>query len=125
MLSHLHSRYISSCLIGGHFLAPHQVPQKALYFTACIIRLCRIWPQEKPNKNTEMKKATYLRHNILEQHEEVTNGENMHGVALGTNEVSSHLFFPKLINVLTHTTTTVASYYTLQWPSSLVYDKSD
>lgn len=52
-----------------------------------------------------MKKATYLRCNILEQHEEVTNGENMHGVALGTNEVSSHLFFSqthKCVNTYNH-----------------------
>lgn len=38
-----------------------------------------------------MKRASYFRHNILEQCKEVTNGENLHEIALGTDEVSDHL----------------------------------
>lgn len=38
-----------------------------------------------------MKRASYFRHNILEQCKEVTTGENLHEIALGTDEVSGHL----------------------------------
>lgn len=38
-----------------------------------------------------MKRASYFRHNILEQRKEVTTGENLHEIALGTDEVSGHL----------------------------------
>lgn len=62
-----------------------------MHFTVCVVRFCRFWPQEKPNKNTGMKRASYFRHNILEQCKEVTTGENLHEIALGTDEVSSHL----------------------------------
>lgn len=66
-----------------------------------------------------MKKATYLRHNILEQHKEVTTGENLHEVALGTNEVSSHFFFPqthKCINTHNH-----HSHILLLYPSMVIF----
>lgn len=38
-----------------------------------------------------MKRASYFRHNIPEQCKEVTTGENLHEIALGTDEVSDHL----------------------------------
>lgn len=38
-----------------------------------------------------MKKTSYFRQNILEQCKEVTTGENLHEIPLGTDEASGHL----------------------------------
>lgn len=90
MLCPLHGGNVTSCLIRAWFFSsPLYIPQKTEHFTVCIARFCRIWLQEKPNNNnTKMKKATYFRHNILEQQQEVTTGANLHEIALGTNELS-------------------------------------
>lgn len=71
-----------------------------------------------------MKRASYFKHNILEQRKEVTTGENLHEIALGTDEVSDHLSaqIHKYINTHNHQNHLffISSNHPLHWSLTIL-----
>lgn len=91
MLSPLHGENEASCLIGAWVLAPLKFLRKHCPPQAAQSDFVGFGCSRSLIKNTGMRRASYFRHNILEQRREVTTGENLHEIALGTDEVSDHL----------------------------------